>query len=340
MKITKHISPIIFLVALVNVIYCQNVTKNERIIWNNIPDSINIFYPLFSNSSYNSYYNTAMYVSKYYLPNKNYNVFFSDIACDNITPQEQMYLETNEVLLSDSVVYQMHVNENSNSTITATLAIVPYIIKNGNIQRITSYTVSFEKKNSAPPTYNHQKNTNPYPANSVLSSGNWYKIAINTTGIYRITADDMASKGIDISGLAISQLGIYGNGGGALSENNNDFEYNDLAENSIYVKDNNNNGLFDGNDYLLFYAQAADIWKYNKNLNRYEYHVHPYARTNYYYLGINVVGAKRISPTNIQQSASQKILTYTYCSTIHNDLTNTHKSGRIWVGEKFSNAVS
>ncbi|MBR7168546.1 MAG: type IX secretion system sortase PorU [Bacteroidales bacterium] len=340
MKITKHISPIIFLVALVNVIYCQNVTKNERIIWNNIPDSINIFYPLFSNSSYNSNYNTAMYVSKYYLPNKNYNVFFSDIACDNITPQEQMYLETNEVLLSDSVVYQMHVNENSNSTITATLAIVPYIIKNGNIQRITSYTVSFEKKNSVPPTYNHQKNTNPYPANSVLSSGNWYKIAINTTGIYRITADDMASKGIDISGLAISQLGIYGNGGGALSENNNDFEYNDLAENSIYVKDNNNNGLFDGNDYLLFYAQAADIWKYNKNLNRYEYHVHPYARTNYYYLGINVVGAKRISPTNIQQSASQKILTYTYCSTIHNDLTNTHKSGRIWVGEKFSNAVS
>ena len=141
MKITKHISPIIFLVALVNVIYCQNVTKNERIIWNNIPDSINIFYPLFSNSSYNNNYNTAMYVSKYYLPNKNYNVFFSDIACDNITPQEQMYLETNEVLLSDSVVYQMHVNENSDSTITATLAIVPYIIKNGNIQRITSKQV-------------------------------------------------------------------------------------------------------------------------------------------------------------------------------------------------------
>ena len=75
MKITKHISPIIFLVALVNVIYCQNVTKNERIIWNNIPDSINIFYPLFSNSSYNNNYNTAMYVSNYYLPNKNYNVF-------------------------------------------------------------------------------------------------------------------------------------------------------------------------------------------------------------------------------------------------------------------------
>ena len=31
MKIAKHISPIIFLITLVNVIYCQNVTKNERI---------------------------------------------------------------------------------------------------------------------------------------------------------------------------------------------------------------------------------------------------------------------------------------------------------------------
>ena len=340
MKIAKHISPIIFLITLVNVIYCQNVTKNERIIWNNIPDSINIFYPLFSNSNYNSNYNTAMHIGKYFLPKENYNVIFSAIACDNITPQEQMYLTANQVQLSDSILYQMHVTNIADSTITATLAIVPYIMKDGNIQRITSYTVNFEKKNNETPIYSYKKNTNPYPSNSILSTGNWYKIAINTTGIYRITADDMAEKGINISGLAISQLGIYGNGGGALSENNNNFEYNDLTENAIYVKDKNNNGIFDGNDYLLFYAQAADIWKHNKTLNRYEYHVHPYAKTNYYYLGINVFGTKRIEVTNMPQSATQTISTYTYCSTIHNDLINTHKSGRIWVGEKFSNAVS
>ena len=340
MKIAKHISPIIFLITLVNVIYCQNVTKNERIIWNNIPDSINIFYPLFSNSNYNSNYNTAMHIGKYFLPKENYNVIFSAIACDNITPQEQMYLTANQVQLSDSILYQMHVTNIADSTITATLAIVPYIMKDGNIQRITSYTVNFEKKNNETPIYSYKKNTNPYPSNSILSTGNWYKIAINTTGIYRITADDMAEKSINISGLAISQLGIYGNGGGALSENNNNFEYNDLTENAIYVKDNNNNGIFDGNDYLLFYAQAADIWKHNKTLNRYEYHVHPYAKTNYYYLGINVFGTKRIEVTNMPQSATQTISTYTYCSTIHNDLINTHKSGRIWVGEKFSNAVS
>jgi hypothetical protein len=104
MKIAKHISPIIFLITLVNVIYCQNVTKNERIIWNNIPDSISIFYPLFSNSSYNSDYNTAMHIGKYFLPNKSYNVIFSGLVCDNITPQEQRYLEANEALLSDSVL--------------------------------------------------------------------------------------------------------------------------------------------------------------------------------------------------------------------------------------------
>ena len=335
MKIAKHINLIIFLITLVNVIYCQNVTKEEKIIWNRIPDSITIFYPLFSNSYYNNEYNTTVYVNKYSLLKGNYNVIFSNVMCENITLQEQRYLEEKDISLSDSILYKVHVTDETDSTVTITLEIVPYIIKNGRVQKIISYSANFEKNNHETFSSDSRKSTNIYPSNSMLSTGNWYKIGINTTGIYRITADDIASKGVDIS-----QIGIYGNGGGTLSENNNDFEYNDLIENSIYIKDNNNNGIFDGNDYLLFYAQAADIWKYNETLNRYEYHVHPYAKTNYYYLSTNISNAKRISVVENQKTSSEKISTYTFCSAIHNDLINTHKSGRIWVGEKFSNTIS
>lgn len=335
MKIAKHISLFVFFITQVNGIYCQNVTIKERIFWNTIPDSITNFYPLFGNQCYDEDYNTIVYVNKYTVPNGSYSVNFSNITYENITIQEKLFLEGKGVSIADTIQYRMHVTSDSKIT----LAILPYILKNGEFQRIVSFSTNFERKSFSQQNSMERKKNVTYPSNSVLSTGIWYKVGINATGIYRITANDIASKGADISAISISQIAIYGNGGGALSESNNDFEYNDLVENPIYIKDNNNNGLFDGNDYLLFYAQAADVWKYNHTTSRFEYQIHPYSKYNYYYLTISSIGTKRITPISISSTSSETISTYTYCTTIHNDQTNTHKSGRIWVGEKFSNTI-
>ena len=337
MKITKHTSLFIFLITLVNVILCQNVTKKERIFWNPIPDTISVFYPLFNKQCYDEDYNAPVYVNSYTFPKKVYSIHFSNITYENITSQEKLFLNKKGICLTDTIKYKVYLSSAIENKIT--LAILPYILKDGEIKRITSYFANFETKDLSQQDSKNKKNSNTYPSNSILSTGSWYKVGINSTGIYRITPNDILSKEKNISSIPISQIAVYGNGGGALSENNNNIEYNDLIENAIYIKDDNNNGLFDNNDYLLFYGQAADIWKYNHVTSRFEYQVHPYSKYNFYYLTISFKGTKRITPISISSTSNDKISSYTYCTTIHNDQTNTHKSGRIWVGEKFSNSM-
>ena len=64
-KLASLIFLVFFIIAQVNEICGQMVTKNERIFWNNFSDSITIFHPLFANACYDEDYNTSLFVSKY-----------------------------------------------------------------------------------------------------------------------------------------------------------------------------------------------------------------------------------------------------------------------------------
>ena len=103
--------------------------------------------------------------------------------------------------------------------------------------------------------------------NSVLSSGEWYKIATNQNSVYKLDYSDLNSMGIDVSNVNISNIKIYGNGGGMLPSLNSDFRYDDLIENSIKIHDLNNNNFFDYEDYILFYGQSPHVWKFDSNIN-------------------------------------------------------------------------
>ena len=48
---------------------------------------------------------------------------------------------------------------------------------------------------------------------------------------------------------------------------NSDFRYSDLKENAIYIYDNNNNGVFNSEDYLLFFGQSSNEWKFDSIQN-------------------------------------------------------------------------
>ena len=56
--------------------------------------------------------------------------------------------------------------------------------------------------------------TSTYADHSALSSGKWVKIAVEKSGIYRITASDISKWGFS----KISAIRIYGYGGKPISE--------------------------------------------------------------------------------------------------------------------------
>ena len=64
---------------------------------------------------------------------------------------------------------------------------------------------------------------------------------------------------------------------------NSIFRYNDLQENAIEVIDKNGNGIFNNDDYILFYGESANEWILDTSSNTYQYHEHLYSDKNYYY---------------------------------------------------------
>lgn len=97
-----------------------------------------------------------------------------------------------------------------------------------------------------------------YANSSVLSAGDWLKISVESSGIYKIAASDLKQAGFS-GAISSAQIRLFGNGGRVLPESNADPVTDDLQENAIEIYDGGD-GNFDGADYLLFYAPGAHHW--------------------------------------------------------------------------------
>ncbi|MGD2187352.1 MAG: C25 family cysteine peptidase, partial [Desulfobacterales bacterium] len=82
------------------------------------------------------------------------------------------------------------------------------------------------------------------------AQGTAYKIQVEEEGIYRLTRDYLASNGVDVDALDLSQIRIYNLG----------------SEIAIYLYDENGDDVIDSSDYIEFYGQpvAAPYAKYGR----------------------------------------------------------------------------
>lgn len=143
--------------------------------------------------------------------------------------------------------------------------------------------------------------------NSVLSSGDWYKFSVDTTGVFKIDRNLLQQIGVSTSGLNPKKIHIYGNGGQLLSDLNSDFRYDDLQENSIYVQ-GENDGSFDANDYILFYAKGPHNWDVNPATSTATHNQNIYSDKAYYFITVNENDGKRIQQkVPIITNAAQQI---------------------------------
>ena len=172
--------------------------------------------------------------------------------------------------------------------------------------------------------------------NSVLSSGDWYKISVSQTGVHQITYDDLVSYGIDPGQIDPQQIRLYGNGNGMLPEANDEFRYDDLQENAIYVS-GEDDGVFDPGDYVLFYAEGPTKWKLNEETGLFGHQVNLYSDSVYYFLNFDLGDGKRITDVVEPSGDPTNIVTTFDNYFVHElDLENLINSGKDWYGEKFA----
>lgn len=174
-----------------------------------------------------------------------------------------------------------------------------------------------------------------FAPNSVLSQGEWYKLAVTGSGIHKIDKSVLQALGISPQSIDPRKIQLYGNGGGMLPQPNSAPRPDDLQENAITVV-GEEDGRFDDADFILFYAQGPHTWKYDEAAKRFRHEYNVYSDTAFYFLRINHSTGARVSTRGQASGAGQRISSYNERLFHEKDLKNMVFSGREWYGEEFS----
>ncbi len=157
-------------------------------------------------------------------------------------------------------------------------------------------------------------------AQSALSSGTWYKIKITDSGVYKISATDLAAMG-----CTPQNVRIFGYGGAMLNEDFSQPYTHDLPEIAVWR----------GANEVLFYAQGAVSWTYDSKTRAMMHTRNPYSDAGYYFVTKDVGEGKTIALGTAETHEPTAVLN-TFLDTYAHELdaVSLLASGREFYGEK------
>jgi hypothetical protein len=112
----------------------------------------------------------------------------------------------------------------------------------------------------------------------------WYKIAVNQSGLYKITGVQLEQVGLVLDNLQSDSIHLY-SGGGLPLEVQNDSPRPEFTEVAILVEDGGD-GVFNVSDYIVFYGEPVDRWLYPAGQSP-QFVNNPYADRNIYWLAVS-----------------------------------------------------
>jgi hypothetical protein len=172
-----------------------------------------------------------------------------------------------------------------------------------------------------------------YATQSVLNSGDWFKLGVAESGIYKLDKATLASLGIPGT-INPNNLHLYGNAMGILPQANAVKRPDDLEENHIRFVGNGDPNFTD-DEYFLFYAPGPHTWVADGGVFRHRNNI--YTDTAYYFLKVDGRPGLRVeaAPPPAAGGTPATINTFVYRAFYERDLVNLLHSGRRWLGEGF-----
>jgi len=221
----------------------------------------------------------------------------------------------------------------------ALISLLPFRLNplTSETERLVDFDLELKTQGSS--GQNLAKSNRSYTTNSVLNQGTFYQFKTDKNGIYKIDFSFLQSLGIS-STVNLSNLRIYGNGGGMLSELAGSEKPDDLVEIPVQVVDLNSNNVFDAGDYVLFYAEGPDKWQYNSTQGRYIFQKHIYSDYAAYFLNFDIGTGLRIGSQLQSTSYNTEVTSFADYAIHQKDLIQPIKSGRLWLGEEFNVELS
>jgi hypothetical protein len=181
-----------------------------------------------------------------------------------------------------------------------------------------------------------------YADNSVLRTGNWYKIGVPKSGIFKLDYDALRLLGLDVQSVDPRRIQIFGNATGLLPQPISTPRPDDLVENAVYFS-GDNSPTFENGEYFLFYARGPHVWERVPGAQRFQHIQNIYSDTAYYFvtvapsprMGRRVQAAPTVGPAN-----APAISQFTEREFYEKELVNLAKSGRQWLGEPFRSGTA
>ncbi|WP_299399427.1 type IX secretion system sortase PorU [uncultured Gelidibacter sp.] len=255
--------------------------------------------------------------------NKN-SVVLTNVSYETISVDELTSIPLETIPATPKLHFQ---NVSAREKAFAYLEISPIIKENGVYKKISSFSIS----------YNTRLNRGDVPfddavgiRNSVLSSGNWYRFYVDKSGVFKLTKSFLNSLGVNTNTVDPRTIKIYGNGGAMLPLANADPYPLDLTENAIkFVGEDD--GEFNSNDYILFYAEGPTGYNADSNTNH-----NVFTDKSYYFINVSSGFGKRIQTMPQPEAASTYTVNTFQDYQFHEvDEVNVVRVGRRWFGDRF-----
>ena len=220
-----------------------------------------------------------------------------------------------------------------------TIEIFPYTKKQGGVYFLKSFKIkikpNIEFKNK--PKINFKNN-------SVLATGEWYKIGVQQDGFYQINKSFLESIGVDVESVDPRSIKVFGKPAGMLPEENFQYRVDDLEQLAIHFI-GNEDSYFDDSERVLFYGQDPNIWVFDSVINHFKHIQNIYSEYSYYFLTINDNPIKKIELEELSDSdiQSYSIENQNYVNSFvdynfhENEQYNLVSTGQQWFGEYFGN---
>ncbi len=259
-----------------------------------------------------------------------------NFSTEDAFQEEINYLNGQKIEVSDKIIIDSKIT-NASSESFAVLSLFPFVKVDGIIKRIKSLNLKIES-----PLIVKNVKEKSLVVSSVLASGSgiWYKIGVRSDGICKIDKSFLESFGISTTNLNPLSINIYGNGDGKLPELNSVSRTDDLAKNAIYIS-GESDGVFNDDDFILFYAWGPSRW-YSTDNNDFYQDNNIYSDYSYYFININASETPlRISSINsTTNSITNTITSYNFYDTHESDLVSLVSGGQRWYGELFDTQLS
>lgn len=217
-----------------------------------------------------------------------------------------------------------------------TVTIHPLLSVDGQVQIVKKYDVEVSVVESTPANFDRAATFAP---NSVLQNGDWFKIGVTASGVYKLDYNFLEDLGVSMSNLNPNHLNVYGNHTPQQPINNSTYRPDDLLKNAIYIEGDADNN-FGSNDYILFYATGPDLVDYNTTTE--DRRKNNQDSLAYYFLHVDASDSpKRVGSIANSTNPVTHVVTDFNESVLHeNNDRNLIKSGTDWLGELFDIELS